>query len=474
MRVAVVGLDGASWNLIFKLIDSGAMPFLSGSMSNSLAATLKSTIPPYTPVAWTSIFTGVNPGKHGIYCFHRVLKSDEGFKLELALSNHVAYPRINEMAALKGLKSIAVNLPLTYPPERMVLGNKGVIFTDWASPRIKVWPKEYGLRYRHLATIPPHVWSTHRLSDDEYLETVYKHLEGRAADIENMLTKEDWELFLIVLSEPDWLQHRFPGLQEGKGINRVLKIFYVIDKLIKFVREVSDVLLIVSDHGFKKYNYVVNINAILREKGLLRVRRGGLTPLERINRSHLRINSLNKLLMIGADVVSKLLGKKYSIDFTRSKAFMTENETWGVYCINNSVKEKVKEIISANPYIRRVCEKGEIYWGPLTAAAPDLICIPREDSWCSNGLDKPLTNNIADHHVDGIFIAMSDYLRDKKFLKRHVSVLDITPTVLTCLGLPIPHDCDGKPIKEVCGEAVGKTNYLFIYESIKRIKRIHA
>ena len=72
MRTFVLGLDCASWRLL---------NFFSCNLSNinfikekGLYGTLDTGIPPSTPPSWTTLSTGVNPGKHGIYGFTKIKK----------------------------------------------------------------------------------------------------------------------------------------------------------------------------------------------------------------------------------------------------------------------------------------------------------------------------------------------------------------------------------------------------------------
>ncbi|RLE84124.1 MAG: hypothetical protein DRJ41_03695 [Thermoprotei archaeon] len=114
-KVCVVGLDGVN----AKVLDlMGVKP--------STIYTLKSTIPPYTPPAWTSILTGVNPGWHGIYSFLKYRRGDEA----LNTSWDVMFPRLFEMLAMNGLRSIIINAPLTYPFDALIGREKYVIVPD--------------------------------------------------------------------------------------------------------------------------------------------------------------------------------------------------------------------------------------------------------------------------------------------------------------------------------------------------------
>jgi len=93
-------------------LSSSVWPNLKRVVRKSVRGVLKSTILPLTPMAWTSIATGVNPGKHGIFDF---VKFDESYNTRLVTSFDVKYPRIHEMVALKGLKSVCINQLLTCP-----------------------------------------------------------------------------------------------------------------------------------------------------------------------------------------------------------------------------------------------------------------------------------------------------------------------------------------------------------------------
>ena len=69
MKVFVLGLDGATWDLLKPLAEAGHLPNLSRLMANGASGVLGSVFPPLSPVAWTGIMTGKNSGKHGVFEF---------------------------------------------------------------------------------------------------------------------------------------------------------------------------------------------------------------------------------------------------------------------------------------------------------------------------------------------------------------------------------------------------------------------
>ena len=68
-KVLIIGLDGATPDLVERWVAENKLPYLKQMMQNGVYGTLKSTYPPISPAAWTTFATGYNPGKHGTYDF---------------------------------------------------------------------------------------------------------------------------------------------------------------------------------------------------------------------------------------------------------------------------------------------------------------------------------------------------------------------------------------------------------------------
>ncbi|MGE5226971.1 MAG: alkaline phosphatase family protein, partial [Planctomycetaceae bacterium] len=68
-KTAIIGLDGATFRLLDPLCDQGVMPALAALRARGVDGVLRSTTPAYTPPAWVSMLTGVNPGRHNVYGF---------------------------------------------------------------------------------------------------------------------------------------------------------------------------------------------------------------------------------------------------------------------------------------------------------------------------------------------------------------------------------------------------------------------
>ena len=68
-KVFVLGIDGMDPVLLRRFIARGGMPTFKKFVESNYFAPLQTTMPPQSPVAWSSFITGTNPGGHGIFDF---------------------------------------------------------------------------------------------------------------------------------------------------------------------------------------------------------------------------------------------------------------------------------------------------------------------------------------------------------------------------------------------------------------------
>jgi predicted AlkP superfamily phosphohydrolase/phosphomutase/tetratricopeptide (TPR) repeat protein len=68
-KVALIGLDGADWELIDPLMARGELPNLARLKSRGAWGNIKSMNPMLSPLLWTSVATGKPPEEHGILDF---------------------------------------------------------------------------------------------------------------------------------------------------------------------------------------------------------------------------------------------------------------------------------------------------------------------------------------------------------------------------------------------------------------------
>lgn len=75
-KVIAIGIDGMDPQILRRFVADGEMPTFQKIMASGHFGELGTTMPPHTPVAWSSFISGTNPGGHGIFDFiHREPKS---------------------------------------------------------------------------------------------------------------------------------------------------------------------------------------------------------------------------------------------------------------------------------------------------------------------------------------------------------------------------------------------------------------
>jgi len=139
-RFVVLGLDGMDPILTEKYLTEGKLPNLAGLRSRGCFRKLATTIPPMSPVAWSSFQTGANPGKHNIFDFltinrqtyHPRLSSTEikSHKRKINLGRYqlpIGKADIRLLRKSKpfwhvlgehGIFSNIIRVPITFPPEK--------------------------------------------------------------------------------------------------------------------------------------------------------------------------------------------------------------------------------------------------------------------------------------------------------------------------------------------------------------------
>ncbi len=140
-KVIILGMDALDAGRIEEMMSRGELPNFQRLKEAGSFIHLYSTVPPESSVAWTSFFTGVNPGKHGIFDFLQPDRSNYLPFLTLSKSlpprkffNFANYriplspSRMEkcwdgtpfwEITSKYRIPTVILRLPMTFPPERL-------------------------------------------------------------------------------------------------------------------------------------------------------------------------------------------------------------------------------------------------------------------------------------------------------------------------------------------------------------------
>jgi predicted AlkP superfamily phosphohydrolase/phosphomutase len=116
---------------------------------------------------------------------------------------------------------------------------------------------------------------------------------------------------------------------------------------------------------------------------------------------------------------------------------------------------------TGEPLVEAIYEREELYHGPHSHLAPDLTVVPKDWRYRTIGLHDFTTNTVigpafgptGDHRTTGVLIAHGPAFRAGS-TPEGATLLDIAPTVLHLLGVPVPADMDGRVLTEILDPSV--------------------
>ncbi len=519
-KVAVIGLDGATFDLIIPWIKMGKLPTFKRLMETGSYGSLESTIPPITAPAWSSFKTGVNPGKHGIYEFWK--RKHDSYKLTVDTSLKVKYPAVWDILSMYDKKNVIINLPTSYPAREI----NGVMITGALTPDLSskgfVFPEK--LKKELFKEIPDYKIDPQNTFKNEkdtgFLYSLYHEIDMRKRTILTFMKKYSWDLFVGVFRASDSVQHNLWKYYDSKhpkykinknfrdGIFSVYKkIDQALDEITRQLPDDTD-LIIVSDHGAGPLTKVLNINYWLYKNGYLKIKKTilsyvklflfkiGFTPVNVYNiLSLFKLSNIKKAVRY--NVVGRLLLKTLflsfdDVDWSKTRAYaygfvgeiyinLKGREPQGIVDrkdykkTRKEISDKLQKITYVNEekIINKIFYKEQIYKGDFIEDAPDIIFFPKDLEWLCSGdfeftsnclvYDPPVTSS-GHHRMNGIFIANGEIFK-KNFNFDKANIIDIAPTLLHILGLPVASHMDGRVIKEIFTGNFNK-EYKIRYEDI--------
>lgn len=485
-KLYLIGLDGFNSALFQVLSREGVMPQLTGLIKKGIWGPLRSTRPPYTGPAWVTMFTGVNPGRHGIYGFTG--PRSDSYERYLRNASKIGAERIWGRLNRAGLSVGLVNVPFTYPPSPihgfMVSGmltpngSENYFYPESVRRIIDSAVDDY------LIDVPLDLEKDWR--SVEICRRLEKSLVGRVAVLNALLKTTDPDFLMTVFVLPDRVQHLWyrivmqeEGWREGDFSREVRKkVFNLFRRLDEAIGSLAgrlgkdDIIIIASDHGFTSFRHTFYLNSLLVEAGYLRLKKGGgiLSALAGfLNRSGLKKRLPRSLIRAG-----KLKTMKESIDWSSTLAYASPGMEEGIIInlrgrqpggivnpgadydnLRREIRDNLIRGQTQERILKNVIFREDIYRGDYLESAPDLILDFASDGWNMRGslVGKDISRSYdgvpyGTHQSQGFWAATGGGIKESSepFQAR---IEDITPTILNLFGLPSPASLDGRPIEAV-------------------------
>jgi predicted AlkP superfamily phosphohydrolase/phosphomutase len=506
-KVLIVGLDGATFDLMLPWIEEGKLPNLARIMRSGAKSPLESTVPPITPCAWSSFMTGKNPGKHGLFDF---IEPDDNHGFKFTNASYRDGETLWGCLSRHGRRVGIVNVPMTFPPEPV----NGFLISGLDTPHdlsafmypveVRSELKMAGIKYRidqqHLGNMRTDERRRAQLDD------IFACERDRTTAFQLLSENRPCDFRMIVFGSTDQVQHHFWHFMDAshdkhdaagaeKFSTAILDTYIHVDEQLGILLDECDddtIVVIMSDHGFGPMSNVrVRVNQILAEAGLLKfvessapgkLKQSLAAWLDKMIRSTLSSDAKRRI----AGMLPRLRTWFETLDETQinwdetsayvNEAYRSSPAIW----LNRlqdldeaevaELRDRIEQIMlslvdpqTGEPVITHLARPSELYHGPHSSKAPDLL-----PAWWTDGflLDQsmpaaaglpnverstaPLEGGVefaASHRLDGVFMISGGPI-SPEFSFSDAKIVDVTPTVLYLMGLPIPDDMDGKVLVE--------------------------
>jgi predicted AlkP superfamily phosphohydrolase/phosphomutase len=490
-RLLIVGLDGATFDVLDPLMDAGRMPNLRAFIRAGVAGVLESTKPPITPAAWTTFMTGKGPGRHGIVDFEKY--DVRTHTLTFNSTYEIQEKTLWELLSEKGLRVGSINVPMTYPPRPV----NGFMISGFETPSIDAeftWPRE--LKHEILRLMPNYNyrtnWKRRFLGGEallrENLEYICQSFEQGWQLTHYCGEKFGWDVLMVVFKLVDNLQHKAwkyldPRFRRQHPRRAELaadcfgRLDEVLGRLLDYAASRNATVLIMSDHGHGSLDGKAQPNLLLRSWGYLKLR----SPWQQAEtRAGYWLHRLTKGRATRFEQGSRAIERDLALDWSQTRACVMHAGIYGFLYINlkgrgplgivepheydalrDELAGRLRAAETLDPegnlvrIFTEVYKTEELYGCSRDDMPdlPDLLLSPRPGlavvrkirgrqpvRWCSPGRLE------GTHRVEGVLALGGSQVRAGERLD--ANIVDITPTALAMLGLRVPVDMEGRVLRE--------------------------
>ncbi len=490
-RVLILGLDGATWDVLDPMMAAGRMPALKQFVEQGAAGVLHSTTPAITPAAWTTFMTGKGPGLHGIVDFEKYHVHTH--ELTFNSTFEIREKTLWELLSDKGLRVGSINVPMTYPPQRV----NGFMISGFETPSTDAeftYPAE--LKREIMREIPNYNYRTNWRRKalggvgllKENLDYICESFDQGSRLTRYCGEKFGWDVMMIVFKLVDNLQHKawkyldprfnhqYPRESE-LAADCFTRLDQTLADLFEYAGQNEALVLLMSDHGHGSLDGKAQPNLLLHQWGYLALRNPWQQAQQRAGHW---MHRLTKGKVNRFQQGSRGIERDLAVDWTRTRACVMHAGICGFLYINlkgrgplgiveradyeklrDELIERLQSATTRDPAGNQIrifpeVHKTEEFYGcgrEDHPDLPDLLLSPRPGlavvrkirgrqpvRWCSQGRLE------GTHRTEGIVALGGPGVRAGQRIEGNI--IDITPTALAILGLRVPVDMQGQVLND--------------------------
>jgi predicted AlkP superfamily phosphohydrolase/phosphomutase len=478
-KTIVIGIDGGCWEYINPLMKHNRLPNIKELMDKGIYGRLNSTIPPISPVAWSSFVTGQKPYKHGIMDWF-MREDDNNFRT--ANANDRKSVSFWNYLNKGGVKVGVVNIPMTYPAEEI----HGFFISGFDSPSgspRKVYPMKIlnesktNPKLNSLLNAPSWEIATKEKRFDDFASLYFQYIKTQTEVSMDLIRQYDVDVFIINYMVCDHFNHYM------RDFSYVEKGLEIIDACIGEIKGRYDEanFIVISDHGSCRYEKIFLISDWLKSIGFIEFKNDKYLDemfesfVSTIALRHKNLKGIWKLtntLRSAPRIVKKflLLAVKYYreeiyfsneniIDREKSKILFYSPLGRAFYFYNDADCKafcdeltKLKNPIDNKSLVNKIYFKDEICYGQSNHS-PDLIALFDPRIKCNTNLFsinsssnfaevKSFTGHYGGHTEKGIYVFSGTCFKCGGF-SSDLNIYDIPALILYLNNISIPDTFDG-------------------------------
>ncbi|UCC54725.1 MAG: alkaline phosphatase family protein [Anaerolineaceae bacterium] len=507
-KIVVLGLDGATFDLIKPWAAEGHLPVLQRIMREGAYGSLGSTVPPMTAPAWTSFATGCNPGKHRLYDW--IAREPDSYRFTPVTALDGTAPTLYSMLSGYGRKVVALNVPMTYPPVPV----NGVMVSGMPTPSTDVTFTYPNNTYQDILDAigdyilypdPGEAYSDSGI--DSFLERLYRSADLRMQAFAYLRQRETPDFAMMVVNGTDTVSHAMwkymdqahplhDATQFDKYGNAIRDYYRHVDGLLAGIVESLDentTLIIMSDHGFGPFHKFIHVNNWLIQQGFMSIKPDlrsrfkqttfdmGFSPMNVYNTlMRFGLGKLKREVVRGQGqgLLKTLFLSFADVDWSRTVAYSLGNvgqvylnvagrEPQGVVQpgeeyeqVRGQIMERLAQLrdpATGENVVESIYRREEIYQGDWLEQAADIVFIPTrleyfgfgEYEFGSHKIIESMQRGISGtHRLNGIFLAYGAAVQPGVEIEG-ASLVDLAPTILHLMSAPIPDEMDGRVLHDI-------------------------